>query len=537
MALAGVVGRVPGRRTIDIESGRLGLRRHGPRAQVRGLPEALRRRRGRRRRTSRGCPRCAQGDALTVAPPPPPARGGRGALAGRPAGGGASEALATSIRPEQHFTAAAAALHRGVAGAGRSRRRTSAGRAPTRRSSTRSSRAATCRAQGRSLAPTDLGDGGQPPARRDLPDVFDVALHRTHGGGAGRHRGGQAGVAAASCSDLWDPLEQGPRAGREARARRTARRWRRSPTSACPNDGAMLVKKFGRRGPFLACPNYPECKYTRPVDGSELPTPVEGTCPLCGSGSVARNGPYGRFISLRARGPTASSPSRSRSASRVRSAARARSPSGAPRAARYFYGCTRYPDCTFAVWDTPRCRAVSATAARRSWSRSRPKKGLTSALRDLQVVGSSRRPSVREALEQFLTELETQRRASPHTLAAYRRDITRVLIDRAPADGASAVRAGQWTTELLERALRELCTPSAMPPRASRARSPRGASFSRFCVRRGMLAPRSRAPRCRSRGCRERLPRTLPAHGAGARARPARRRRSDAAARPRAARD
>ena len=39
---------------------------------------------------------------------------------------------------------------------------------------------------------------------------------------------------------------------------------------------------------------------------------------------------------------------------------------------------------------------------------------------------------MREALEAFLAEMESARRASPHTIAAYRRDLTRV-IDGVPA--------------------------------------------------------------------------------------------------------
>jgi integrase/recombinase XerC len=113
---------------------------------------------------------------------------------------------------------------------------------------------------------------------------------------------------------------------------------------------------------------------------------------------------------------------------------------------------------------------------------------------------------VRDALERFLTELEAQRRASPHTIAAYRRDITGIL-DRFAGAGR-AVPASAWTRELLERGLRELFRAGLAGSSAARALAA-WRSFSRFCVRRGVLsADPSRAlptPR-RSR----RLPRTLP---------------------------
>ena len=36
-------------------------------------------------------------------------------------------------------------------------------------------------------------------------------------------------------------------------------------TKKCPNCGATLVVRRGRYGSFLACPNYPNCKYTQKI--------------------------------------------------------------------------------------------------------------------------------------------------------------------------------------------------------------------------------------------------------------------------------
>lgn len=52
----------------------------------------------------------------------------------------------------------------------------------------------------------------------------------------------------------------------------------------CPEckEGDLVIKE-GRFGKFIACSNYPTCKYTRNVE-----TAVKGKCPLCGSGLVSR---------------------------------------------------------------------------------------------------------------------------------------------------------------------------------------------------------------------------------------------------------
>ena len=113
---------------------------------------------------------------------------------------------------------------------------------------------------------------------------------------------------------------------------------------------------------------------------------------------------------------------------------------------------------------------------------------------------------MREALEAFLSELTAVRRASAHTVAAYRRDIARVL-DLAAGPG-KPVQPEAWDRALLERALRELLRAGHAASSTARALAA-WRSFGRFCVRRGRLAtdparalPFPRLPK--------RLPRTLP---------------------------
>jgi integrase/recombinase XerC len=115
---------------------------------------------------------------------------------------------------------------------------------------------------------------------------------------------------------------------------------------------------------------------------------------------------------------------------------------------------------------------------------------------------------VREALTAFLSELGAQRRASGHTVAAYRRDIVRVL-DLAAGAGRP-VPAELWTRELLERALHGLHRTHHSAASAARALAA-WRSFSRFCLRRGLIA-RDPARSLAFPRLPKRLPRTLPAH-------------------------
>ncbi len=59
----------------------------------------------------------------------------------------------------------------------------------------------------------------------------------------------------------------------------------------CPKCGADLVEKNGRFGKFIACSNYPECKYTETLD-----EPARGKCPSCGSEVIRRRSRKGKVF-------------------------------------------------------------------------------------------------------------------------------------------------------------------------------------------------------------------------------------------------
>ncbi|MBI2873552.1 MAG: topoisomerase DNA-binding C4 zinc finger domain-containing protein, partial [Firmicutes bacterium] len=76
----------------------------------------------------------------------------------------------------------------------------------------------------------------------------------------------------------------------------------------CEHCGRNLVVKHGRYGKFLACPGFPECRFTKPIVES-----VGVNCPDCGGDIVVRRSKKGRR----------------------------------------FYGCANYPTCSFVSWNKP----------------------------------------------------------------------------------------------------------------------------------------------------------------------------------------
>jgi len=68
----------------------------------------------------------------------------------------------------------------------------------------------------------------------------------------------------------------------------------------CPTCGKPMVQRWSRRGPFLGCAGYPECKTTMNLDAEGKPVvtakPTEHTCEKCGSPMVIREGRRGPFL-------------------------------------------------------------------------------------------------------------------------------------------------------------------------------------------------------------------------------------------------
>ncbi len=130
----------------------------------------------------------------------------------------------------------------------------------------------------------------------------------------------------------------------------------------CPEEGrepGTLQLKLGRYGRFLACSNYPECKYTAEPDGTARPEPelLDEICPECGVNRLQqRTGRYGPFIGC----------SGYPDCKYIKKEARQEVGTGVTcpkceqgelvqRRGKFgmFYSCNRYPDCDFALNQMP----------------------------------------------------------------------------------------------------------------------------------------------------------------------------------------
>ncbi|MGI6151967.1 MAG: type I DNA topoisomerase [Christensenellales bacterium] len=158
----------------------------------------------------------------------------------------------------------------------------------------------------RVLYPTELGEIVTRLMKENFPDIVDVKF-------------------TAEMEEKLDEVEEGKLKGTELLAefygpfKETLERAEATiekveiadevSDTACEKCGAMMVYKTGRFGRFLACPNFPNCRNTKPIT-----EPVGVPCPKCGAKILKRYAKKG----------------------------------GKP-----FYGCESYPECDFVCWDPP----------------------------------------------------------------------------------------------------------------------------------------------------------------------------------------
>jgi DNA topoisomerase-1 len=121
----------------------------------------------------------------------------------------------------------------------------------------------------------------------------------------------------------------------------------------CPQCGSKMVKRYGRNGPFLACPRYPECKTTMPIEeeseSAEVPTQP---CPVCESPMRVRSGRFGKFLAC-SRYPDCKGTRPLGLGIPCPECGTGDLVERRTKKGKSFFGCSRYPACTFAVWDRP----------------------------------------------------------------------------------------------------------------------------------------------------------------------------------------
>jgi DNA topoisomerase-1 len=124
----------------------------------------------------------------------------------------------------------------------------------------------------------------------------------------------------------------------------------------CPDCGGDLIMKFGRFGKFIACSNYPTCKYTEKTDAEKKEDEENSgiICDKCGSPMVVKRGRFGAFLGC-------SNYPECKNIMKIEQKTGVKCPkcgkgdviARKSKKGKMFYGCNKYPDCDFVMWNKP----------------------------------------------------------------------------------------------------------------------------------------------------------------------------------------
>jgi len=128
----------------------------------------------------------------------------------------------------------------------------------------------------------------------------------------------------------------------------------------CDKCGEIMVVKSGRFGKFAACPNYPQCKNTKPLakDGKKEkkeqaePEITDKICDSCGAPLLLREGRFGKFYAC-SNFPKCDFTLNIQTNLGVPCPKCGKDVIVRRGKKRTFYGCSGYPDCDFSSWDIP----------------------------------------------------------------------------------------------------------------------------------------------------------------------------------------
>lgn len=126
----------------------------------------------------------------------------------------------------------------------------------------------------------------------------------------------------------------------------------------CPNCGKTMIVRTSRFGTqFLGCSGYPECKTMMPLGKNgetQEPETTDEKCEKCNSDMLVKVGPYGKY--LECTNQDCKNRKRLIKSTGVKCPKEGCEGEIVQRKSKYgkiFYGCNKYPDCNFVLWNEP----------------------------------------------------------------------------------------------------------------------------------------------------------------------------------------
>jgi DNA topoisomerase I len=204
----------------------------------------------------------------------------------------------------------------------------------------------------RRFTSTDLGETVCRIMVRLFPNTFDVGFTAQMETELDKIEEGDLAWQQV-LGDFWTPFSQALAAVDVQQLIRETHDLSALQDEKCPNCGGELVVKSGRFGPFIACAKYPECRFTKPLKRDKVPDrPTNEVCKECGAPMVIKTGRYGEFLAC-TRYPACKHTRPVPLGIKCPKCGVGDLAERRTRRGRNFFGCLRYPDCDFSVWNRP----------------------------------------------------------------------------------------------------------------------------------------------------------------------------------------
>jgi DNA topoisomerase-1 len=201
------------------------------------------------------------------------------------------------------------------------------------------------------FSPTELGFVVNDLLVVNFPDIFDIEFTAQMEENLDKIEEGQRDWID-TLKEFYSPFQKDLEMAKVSM--RDVKREKIPTDAICERCGSKMVKRWGKRGYFLACSSYPKCRYTREVEGNEEnQVETEARCEKCGSPMVVKNGKFGRFLACSNYPTCKSTRSLDTGVRCPQEGCDGILVERRTRKGRTFYSCTNYPRCTYALWDKP----------------------------------------------------------------------------------------------------------------------------------------------------------------------------------------
>ena len=160
---------------------------------------------------------------------------------------------------------------------------------------------------------------------------------------------------------FWKPFHQ--QVGEKEKTTNRADITSEATDETCPECSKPLLNKLGRFGRFLACSNYPECRYTRNIkkEGEEEkpvaePVMSDELCEKCGKNMLIKEGRYGKYYACSGYPECRNNqPLEKPKDTGIACPACGKGSflEKKSRRGKIFYSCSTYPKCKNALWNKP----------------------------------------------------------------------------------------------------------------------------------------------------------------------------------------